>query len=64
MINGNKTYLAAAALVLYMWGGKLGWWPEDSRVVTTLSAAAVVFLRHAIAKVADSAPESDSGKGA
>lgn len=50
-INGYKTYLTAAAIVVYAIGGfALGLQSADQAVELVLQAFAIVGLRHGIAK--------------
>jgi len=49
-LSGNKTHLSVLAVIVYVLGGKLGFWPVDPTIVTGLFAAVLAFLRAGVAK--------------
>ena len=52
-MNGNKTYLTCAVAILYIIGGKLGFWTVDKDVLAAIGMGALAFLRHGVSKGPD-----------
>lgn len=49
-LEGKKTYLLAAAAIVYLFGGSMGWWPVDERVLGILGFGGLASLRAGISK--------------
>ncbi len=50
-LAGHKTYIVAAAGVLYSLGISRGWWPSDSAVWGLLGSTGAMTLRAAVTKM-------------
>lgn len=50
-LDGKKTYLVAAALVLYVIGSDAGLWPVNESVLALFGALGLGTLRSAVKKV-------------
>jgi len=66
-LSGKKTYLTTIAVGVLLFGQWQGWWKIDQSVYLALTAAAVAFLRAAVAKGPDDstpAPTAATGGSA
>jgi hypothetical protein len=54
-LDGKKTYLLAAALVIYVIGSDAGWWPLNESVLALGGALSLGTLRSAVRKAQPSA---------
>jgi len=51
LLQGKKTYLSAIAVVVYVIGGKLGYWPVDEEIAAALVAVGIASLRAGVKNV-------------
>ena len=49
-LDGKKTYIVAAGLVIYVVGGDAGLWPVNETVLALFGAAGLGSLRSAVKK--------------
>ena len=57
LLNGNKTYLSIAAVLLYVVGDKIGWWTADPEIVAAAFAVALGFLRMGVKSAQEAVAE-------
>ena len=51
LVDGRKTYIVSGLAVAYLFGGGVGWWTVDERIMGILGFGGLASLRSAVKKV-------------